>query len=341
MVRRRAVLIIALALAGCGGPAKGPAAPAGEAGLALTVEDVIVPGEAMIIRTSMATLQDSRLTSVLLGGLERQATGSVPALGRALEAAERAPIEDATDIIVTGRSLDESSALLVVAVAYEKDVDWFEDFVLDFHAKKYEAGTLAALEEGAMLGVLARDTTLSWGTDLRASVCAVRFTPRLVAYLAAPDPGECRVWASWIIARKGGDSKLIGKLSRAPEIGGKPPPLAVYVDGAEFEKLCCTPWNLTTILAGVAEAWIGLDPDAPATLRIVAAYDRPERALMKRDALAKMLDVYAPTVRLFVPGLGSSLDAMELEVEGSLLILGLTVDALTVESVADLLSTML
>ncbi len=341
MVRRMPAIMLVLAAASCGGPAREPAAPDPGKGPALTVQDVIMPGEAMVMRTHMDTLQDSPLTSVLLDGLERQAAGSVPALGRALEAAARAPIEDAADVIVTGRPLDDHSALLAVAVAYEKDVDWFEAFVLDFHSKKDEEGALAELDDGALLGVLARDSTLSWGTDLRASVCAVRFTPRLVAYVAAPDPGECRVWASWIIARKDGDSKLIGKLSKAPELGGKPPPLAVYVDGNAFGKLCCAPWNLTTVLAGVEEAWIGLDPGAPAELRIEAAYEGPDRAAMQRDRLAKMLDVYSPTVRLFVPGLGPSLDAMELEAEGSLLRIGLTVDAQTVVGVADLLSTML
>ena len=340
-MRRMIVLALALAAAGCGGPAAGPKAPAGGGKPDLTLEDVIVPGEALIVRSTMATLRGSPLTSVLLDGLERQATGGVPALGKALEAAGRAPIEDAGDVIVTGRPLDDSSALLSVAVAYEKDVDWFEEFVLDFHSKKDEAGALAELEDGALLGVLARDTKLSWGTDLRAAVCAVRFTPRLVAWVAAPDPGECRVWASWILARRDGDAKLLGKLSRAPEIGGEPAPFSAYVDGTEFQRLCCAPWNLTTILAGVEEAWIGLDPGAPAEIRIVAAYTGPERALMQRDTLAKMLDLYAPMVRMVVPGLGPSLDAMVLEAEGSLLEIGLEVDAQTVTGVADLLSTML
>jgi len=289
----------------------------------------------------METLETSPLTAVLIDGLERQATASVPALGRALDAAGRAPVEEASDIIVTGRPLDDSSALLAVAVAYEKDADWFEDFVLDFHSKKDEAGALAELERGVLLGVLARDTKLSWGTDLRAAVCAVRFTPRLVAYLAAPDPGECRVWASWIIARQEGDAKLLGKLSKAPEVDGETPPVAVYVDGAEFQKLCCAPWNLTTILAGVQEAWIGLDPGAPASLAIRAAYDGPGGALARRDALVGMIDLYAPMIRMVVPGLGPSLDTMVLDAEGSLLSIDLEVDAQTVEGVADLLSTML
>jgi hypothetical protein len=341
MVRRIAAIVLALSIAGCGGPARAPDAPGADQGLALKLEDVIVPGEAMIVRTRMETLEQSPLTSVLLDGLERQATGSVPALARALETAGRSPIEEASDIIVTGRPLDDSSALLVVAVAYEKDADWFEDFVLDFHSKKDEAGALAELEGGALLGVLARDTKLSWGTDLRAAVCAVRFTPRLVAYVAAPDPGECRVWASWIIARQDGDAKLLGKLARAPELDGEPPPLAVYVDGTEFQRLCCAPWNLTSILAGVQEAWIGIDPGAPARLALRAAYDGPDAAQARRDALAKMIDLYAPTIRLVVPGLGPSLDAMVLDAQGSLLAIDLEVDAQTVEGVADLLSTML
>ena len=329
-----------LVAAGCGGPARAPDAPAGEVPQ-IALEDVIVPGDALVVRTSMPTLRGSALTSVLLDGLERQITATVPALGRALGAASRAPLDQAAGIIVTGRALDDSSALLAVSAAYEEDVDWFEDFVLGFHSKKDEAGALAELGEGAMLGVLVRDSKLSWGTDLRASVCAVRFTPRLVAYVAAPDPGECRVWASWILARRDGDAKLVGKLSKAPEIGGKAPPLSAYVDGTEFQRLCCAPWNLTTVLAGIEEAWIGLDPGAPATLRVVAAYVGPDRAGMQRDTLAKMLDVYAPTVRVLVPGLGTSLDEMELEAEGSLLRIGITVDAQTVLAVSDLLSTML
>jgi hypothetical protein len=334
-------LAAALLAAACGGPAKGTEAPDPGAELSLTVQDVIVPGEAIVMRTTMHVLATSALTAVLLEGLERQSAAAVPRLARALEVTGRAPLEEADEIVVTGRPLDEDSALLAVAVSYSEDVDWFEDFVLAFHEGPEEPGVLSGIEQGAVLGVLVRDTRISYDTTLSASVCAVRFTPRLVAYLAAPDPGECRVWASWVIARGRGDEDLLERLDEAPEIGGAPPPVGIYVDGLAFEDLCCAPFGLSAILAGVEEAWVGLDPGSPAILRLRALYGREEAARAQRDSLARILDAYAPTIRLLVPGLGKALDSMSIEAQGRLFLVGLTVDGETTRALADLLSTML
>jgi hypothetical protein len=333
--------LVACVAAACGAQGRSPEAPAAGAALEIGIEDVVVPGEAIVARTSMDVLRGSPLARVLLEGFERQATRRVPALDRALTSSDRAPLDHADEILVTGRGLDSSSALLAVAVSYDEDVDWFEGFVRAFHPKKEQEGVLAGLERDAVLGVIVHDSQEAWGSELRAAVCAVRFTPRLVAFVAAPDPGECRVWASWVIAREGGDRMLVEKLGQAPEVGAGPPPLSIYVEGDAFSSLCCAPLGLSRLLGAVEEAWIGLDPGAPATLRLVATYENETMAMMDRNSMAGMLDTYAPVVGALLPGLGAALHGASLEVEGNSLVAGITVDAQTVESVADLLSTML
>jgi len=332
---------IAVLACGCGGPRTGAVEPGGHA-LDLSATDIVVPGEAVIVSTTMEALAGSRLGSVLIEGLERQASARVPALAKALEAAARAPIEDAGRIVITGRPLDEDSALLAVGVEYAGEASWFEDMVRGFHSDREEEDLyLADLDRGAVLGVIEDDTSAAWGTSLTAAVCAVRFTPNLVAYVAAPDAGECRIWASWIIARTGGDERLVDKIAEAPGIGGEPPPLAAYADGTVFEKLCCAPFGLSKYAAGVEEAWIGLDPGSPATLSAVVRYEKEGRAESDRNKLAGILDVYAPAIHILLPGLEQALSSMSLAADATTLTASMTIDAQTVEKLADLLSTML
>ncbi len=321
------------------GPHKGARTPDGPAPLEL--EALVVHGEALVATTSMEVLTRSPIGAVLLGGLEQQMAEKAPEMGKALEATRRAPIDGADRILMTTRSLDQDSAILVVGVSYEADVDWFDDFVLAFHEKDGEQATFADLEGGGRLGVLSRDTKETWGTDLTAALCAIKLSERIVAYVAAPDAGECALWAGWVLGRRQGDEELLDKLSMAPKTGGEDPPLAVYADGDELQGLCCAPWGLSEKMYGVVEAWLGLDPGLPTHLSLSVAFSDPGLASERRDALAALLDAYAPFLSGLSPGIAKVLESLALSAEGSVLTASVTIEPAMVEALADILSTML
>jgi hypothetical protein len=334
-----AALTAAVALAGGCGPRTGPRAPGGPA--PLTLDDLVVHGDAVVARTSMDVLLESPLTSVLLEGLETQMTERVEELGFALEVTDRAPLEQADGVLVTGRPLDERSGLVAVGLSYRQDVDWFDDFVRAVNGDAPEEGVLADLDGGGRLGVLARDTRESWHTEMPAAVCAVKLSDRIVAFVTAPDAGECVVWASWVLGRREGDPDLLAKLSDAPRTAGAEPPLAAYVDGGKLEKLGDVPLDLGEKVSGMTEAWLGLDPGAPAHVAVSVAFQDAQTAQLRRDALAMLLDSYAPFVTKLSPGLASAYESLDLAVEGPVLTASVTIEAEYVHQLADMLSPMM
>lgn len=342
MRRTRSIATLTVAcilLAASCGPRKGVKTPRGVPPLELT--DLVVHGEAVVAQTSMDVLTQSPITSILLTGLEQEMVQKVPQLGLAFQETQRRPLQDADGIIITGRGLDENSGLMAVGVSYKQDVDWFDTFVEVFHEGEMEPGTLRDLDGGGRLGVLARNTQLSWGTDLTAAVCALQLSERIVAYVAAPDAGDCAVWASWVLGRREGDEDLLERLGAVPFDGEGEPPLSVYVDGEELQNLCCAPKGMSAQFQGVDEAWLGMDPGAPARISLSASFSDPQMAQQRRDQMASLLDKYAPFIAQMSPGLASVVESLELLVEGNMLIFSITIDTPYVEALAEMLSTMI
>jgi len=143
------------------------------------------------------------------------------------------------------------------------------------------------------------------------------------------------------VARGEGDGGLIEMLGRTPEAGGAPPPIALYASGDRLEEICCAPFGLSKLAAGVEDLWLGVAPLAPAEVRAALVYEDEDRAARDRDALAGLVDGYLPTLRAWVPGLAAALEGLTIEVAGARLDLGLALDEKALVQIADFLSTLL
>ena len=311
----------------------------------IVLDDLVVAGDALVARTSMGALASTPLGSVLLAGLEREAAARQPALGRAIEATGRAPIDDAGSVVVTARPMDAGASLLAIGVEYGSEAGWFEEFVREFHGGKAPQGTLTSLGGGIVLGILAKDTRVSWGTERAAAACAVKLSPRIVAYVVAPDAGQCRAWASWVAARREGDPDLLGKLAAFPGVGdGKAtavPPVVAYFDGDRFGKMKHAPAWLRGLLDGVGDSWIGIDPGSPARLIVASRYHAEEDAAAGRDGIAAAVDGYSKLLHLMFPGLAAALDGLRIDVDGKSMTLSLEIQEGSVEQLAAFLASVL